>query len=255
MSGTEPQWNDRQQQLLARLQLEGEVKVAELREQFGVTEMTVRRDLEKLELAGLARRTFGGAIAISRDVALRERTNVLLEEKARIGKEAALFIREGDSVFIDGGTTTLQVARALPRGLAVTVVTNALNIALELMEKGIQTHVTGGAVLETTSTLVGPTAVESLGRMAFDRVFLGATGVSARHGFSNSNLHEAEVKRRAIAQATEVNILVDHTKFGAKELFSFAALSQASRLLTDREPEAELLQACREAGQDVRVCR
>ncbi|RAP75008.1 DeoR/GlpR family DNA-binding transcription regulator [Paenibacillus montanisoli] len=243
--------NERQKQLLELLESSGEVKVAGLKETFGVTEMTVRRDLEKLELAGYVKRTFGGAILASRDVALQERSFVMTDEKNRIGRAAAALVQENDSIFIDGGTTTLYVARHLKAGKNITVVTNALNIALELLEKGITTVVTGGMAMEATSTLVGPGTVEAIGKMAFDRVFLGSTGITAKHGFSNSNMYEAEIKRTAIKQAAEVNVVVDRTKFGAKELFSFASLHEAHRVVCDRLPEQDLLEACRESGLEL----
>lgn len=243
--------NERQQQLMTLLEATGEVKVAVLKETFGVTEMTIRRDLEKLEHAGYVKRTFGGAILASKDATLQDRSVVMTDEKSRIGQIAAALVQENESIFIDGGTTTLYVARHLKPGMNITVVTNALNVALELLEKRITTVVTGGMALEETATLVGPGAAESIGRMAFNRIFLGATGVSAKHGFSNSNMYEAEIKRLAIANATEVNVVLDHTKFGAKELFSFAPLDAVHRIICDQAPEQSLLAACKEYDVEV----
>ncbi|MBO7747660.1 DeoR/GlpR transcriptional regulator [Paenibacillus sp. MWE-103] len=245
--------NDRQRQLLGMLESAGEVKVGGLKEHFGVTEMTIRRDLEKLEQAGYVKRTFGGAILASKDVAIGDRTGVMTDEKQAVGRAAASLVKENEAVFIDGGTTTLYVARYLKAEQNGTVVTNALNIAMELLERRITTVVTGGMALEATSTLVGPGTVEAIGKMAFDRVFLGATGLTAKHGFSNSNLYEAEIKRMAIAQAAEVNVVLDHTKYGAKELFSFAALGEAHRIIADAQPDGELLQACRDQGVEIWV--
>ncbi|MFD0717228.1 DeoR/GlpR family DNA-binding transcription regulator [Paenibacillus sp. GCM10027626] len=247
-------WNARQQQMLERLEADGEIKVAEMKELFGVTEMTIRRDLEKLEQAGAVRRTFGGAILVGKDVTLQDRSGVLTDEKICIGRKAAELVQPGDSIFIDGGSTTLQLARALKPGMDITVVTNALNVAGELMEKRIPTIVAGGIILESTSTLVGPIACETIGSMAFNRIFLGATGVSGVHGFSNSNVYEAEIKKLAIRQASEVNIVLDHSKFGANVLISFAELSKAQRIITDRLPDQELLDACREAGIELLKC-
>ncbi|MFF2479609.1 DeoR/GlpR family DNA-binding transcription regulator [Paenibacillus sp. NPDC058071] len=239
--------NNRQQLILERIEAEGEIKINELKLVLDVTEMTIRRDLEKLEQAGLIRRTFGGAIPIVKDVAIKERLRIHVEEKVLIGREAAALIVPGDSVFIDGGTTTLEIARAMKPGLKATVVTNALNVAIELLDKKIPTIVVGGNALETTASLVGPLAAEAIGSLSFTRVFLGATGLSAIHGFSNSNAYEAEIKKLAIAKAGEVNIVMDHSKFGAMELFSFAALPQVDRIITDKLPDEQLLSACREA--------
>jgi len=245
--------NARQRQMLDLISQQGEARIADLREAFQVTEMTIRRDLEKLEEAGSVRRTFGGAIFVGQDVALKERTGLYMEEKARIGRKAASMIRPGESVFLDGGTTTLQVARFLTAGMKATVVTNALNVAAELAAKQIPTIMTGGTLLEATHSLVGPIAVQSLSGMAFDRAFLGATGVNAEHGFSNSNLYEAEIKQLAIRQAAEAAIVLDHSKFGAKVLMSFAPLSGVSRLVTDKLPDDALLQACKESNVQVDV--
>lgn len=245
------QLNARQRQLLDRIAQAGEVRIAELRTAFAVTEMTIRRDLEKLEALGSIRRTFGGAIFVGQDVSLKDRTGLLIDEKIRIGHAAAAFVRRGESLFLDGGTTTMQVARALSPGMNVTVVTNALNVAAELSGKQIPTMVTGGALLESTLSLIGPLAVQSLSGMAFDRCFLGATGIDAAHGFSNSNFHEAEIKRLAIRQSASTAVVLDHSKHGSKGLASFAPLTAVDVLVTDAEPGAELLRACTQAGVKV----
>lgn len=236
--------NDRQQQIMDMLIADGEVKITLLKELFEVTEMTLRRDLEKLEQFGYLRRIFGGAIFRDKDITLRERVGVMKEEKMRIGKKAAELILPGESVFIDAGTTTEQIARYLKPDAGNTVVTNALNVAGELQSKGITTIVTGGILLEATNSLTGPLTEEILSKMAFDRVFLGATGVTSKHGFSNSNMQEAAIKRIAIRQSDEVNVVLDHTKFGAKVLVSFAELHHINRLITDRIPDDELMQEC-----------
>ncbi|GIQ63473.1 DeoR family transcriptional regulator [Paenibacillus cisolokensis] len=240
--------NARQRLILERLMLEKEVKISELSERFRVTEMTIRRDLEKLEETGTVKRTFGGAIHIGQDLALQDRSVLNMEAKLRIGRSAAASIRPGESIFIDGGTTTLQVAKCLPHGMKITVVTNALNIAAELLNKQIPTVVTGGMLVEATNSLVGPLAAQCINDMAFDRAFLGTTGISAGHGFSNSNLYEAEVKRLAASRSAEMNVVADSTKFGVRSLASFAPLAAASRIWTDSMPEEPLAGACEEAG-------
>jgi DeoR family fructose operon transcriptional repressor len=218
--------------------------------------MTVRRDLEKLERTGRVKRTFGGAIMVTRDVALSDRTGVHAAEKAKIGKRAAESVQPGDSVFIDGGTTTLQLVRHLRPEMRITVVTNAINLAAELMDKKIPTLVTGGMLLETTSTLIGPVCADTISKMAFDRVFLGATGISPLHGFSNSNMYEAEIKRMAISRSKEVNIVADLSKWGGQDLFSFAGLAKADRLFTDspEDQEKAVRSALEEASVEWIVC-
>ncbi|RED57243.1 DeoR/GlpR family DNA-binding transcription regulator [Cohnella lupini] len=243
--------NERQQRIVDELKYKGEVKISDLKERFEVTDMTVRRDLEKLEKIGELKRTFGGAILTSKDVALRERSVVRMAEKERIGRKAALLVAPGDSIFIDGGSTTLQVARNLPEHSKITVVTNAINVAAELSERKIPTIVIGGVLIETTNSMVGQVAIESLSRMAFDKAFLGGTGVDPIHGLSNSNMHEAEIKRLAIRKAKEAYVVMDHSKFGASMLFSFATLSDIHAIITDQVPDESLDMACQAADTSV----
>ncbi len=242
--------NDRQKKIVEKLAIEGEVRISNLTNEFQVTEMTIRRDLEKLEAKGMLRRTFGGAIAVMKDIALRERSSVRMEEKKWIGEQAASLVKPGESVFIDGGSTTMQVARYLKPMPNLTVVTNALNIAAELVEKGISTVVIGGTVIGETLSMVGPLAIEAMRNIAFDRVFLGATGCTAQHGFSNSNLYDAEIKRMALEKGSEVIVVLDHSKFDVKAMVSYAELSQVDVIVTDKM-DSQLLLACREAGVKV----
>ncbi len=240
--------NARQQQILDRVQARGELKISELKQLFDVTEMTIRRDLEKLEQQGSVRRTFGGVVWIGKDVALQERSVIRMEEKARIGAQAAKLILPGQSIFMDGGTTTLQIARSIEPNLEVTVVTNALNVAQELQHKGISVIVVGGWLRKSTSSMVGSMAMEMISRMAFDRTFLGASGLTGEHGFSNTNMEEAELKRLAVKQSKETYVVMDHSKFGSRSLFSFANLDQVNHLITSRLPSGDLLESCRQAG-------
>lgn len=240
--------NERQKQIVNMLHRTGEVKISELKERFSVTDMTLRRDLEKLEQNGVLKRTYGGAILVSRDLALPERSTVNIEEKEAIGRAAARLVEPGDSVFIDSGSTTLQIVRALPENAPITVVTNAIHVAAELSEKRIPTVVIGGVLLETTNAMAGTAAVESIMKLAFDKAFLGTTGLSRQQGFSNSNMLEAEVKRAAISRAASAYVVMDHAKFGTSALFSFAALHEVRGIITDRRPDSGWIEAIEAAG-------
>lgn len=240
--------NERQEEILDIINRNGEGRVNDFKSRFGVTDMTIRRDLEKLEQKGLLRRTFGGAIPIAHDITLGERNSVFMNEKMKIGKMAANKVKEGEAIFIDAGSTTFQVARYLNPDLNITVVTNALNVASELLEKEFHTVVVGGILAESTASLMGPIAMDTIRKMAFDRIFLGATGMTAEHGFSNSNVLESEVKKMAIQKASEVNIVLDHSKFGIQQLVSFAELSDVDYIITDQMPDNELAYKCTELG-------
>lgn len=240
--------NERQKQIVDLLQKSGELKTIELKEMFSVTDMTLRRDLEKLEQIGLLKRTFGGAILHTKEIALPERAIIHIEEKGVIGNIANNLIRSGESIFIDSGSTTLQIVKAIPEGAPITVVTNAIHVAVELSTKRINTVVIGGVLLETTNAMGGAIAVESISKMAFDKVFLGTTGVTPLHGFSNSNMLEAEIKRTAISRANKVYIVMDHTKFGHNALFSFAKLDEVDAIITDKQPTPEWEDSLSEAN-------
>lgn len=245
--------NERQNEIWTAIQRDGEVKISQLKERYAVTDMTIRRDLEKLELLGLARRTFGGAIPVTLDVSLKERDEVHTDEKIRIGRAAAELIMPNEAVFIDGGTTTLQVARHIRSDSSVTVITNALNVAALLLDKGVHTIVAGGMLLEKTGSMVGPIAIETLGSMAFDQVFLGTTGITAEHGFSNSNSFEAELKRHAMRRAKRVTVVADASKFGERVLHSFASLKDVQRIVTDRAPSRAIMEAAEAARLEIIV--
>lgn len=247
--------NERQNAIWNAVQRDGEVKIGDLKEQYAVTDMTIRRDLEKLESIGLIRRTFGGAIPVTLDVSLQERDTVLTDEKIRIGKAAAELIEANEAVFIDGGSTTLQVAKHIRPDNSITVVTNALNVAAVLLDRGVHTIVTGGTLLEKTGSMVGPIAIQTLSSMAFDQVFLGTTGITAEHGFSNSNSFEAELKRHAMLRSGKVNIVADSSKFGERFLHSYAGLQDVQRIITDTEPSAAFAEAAREGGVQIIVSR
>jgi len=240
--------NERQKQIVDLLQKNGEVKTIELKEMFTVTDMTLRRDLEKLEQMGLLKRTFGGAILQTKEIALPERAVVHIEEKETIGQIVKNIIRSGESIFIDSGSTTLQIVRAIPERTPITVVTNAIHVAVELSVKQINTIVIGGVLLETTNAMGGAIAVESISKMAFDKAFLGTTGVTPLHGFSNSNMLEAEIKREAIRRANEAYIVMDHTKFGQNALFSFSKLEEIDAIITDKQPTRDWIDSLNEAN-------
>ncbi|MDF2719279.1 MAG: DeoR family transcriptional regulator [Paenibacillus sp.] len=245
--------NERQNEIWNEIQREGEVKISELKDRYAVTDMTIRRDLEKLESLGLVRRTFGGAIPVTLDVSLKDRDAMLTDEKMRIGKSAAGLIMPNQAIFIDGGTTTLQVAKHISPDSSITVITNALNVAAVLMEKGIHTIVAGGMLLEKTGSMVGPIAIEALSTMAFDQVFLGTTGMTAEHGFSNSNSFEAELKRHAMRRAGQVNVVADASKFGERFLHSFAGFKDVHRIITDRDPPEPIRGAAENEGLQIVV--
>jgi DeoR family fructose operon transcriptional repressor len=214
------------------------VVVSELATRFAVSEATIRRDLAHLDGIGMIQRTHGGAIAAQQmtfEPDVEERQVLNLEEKIRIGQKALDFVEDGDCVILDAGTTTLQIARSLKGLRSVTVVTNALNIAEELLgTPGVEVLMTGGMARSKTSSLVGPHADEVLSRLNADKVFLATNGISLSRGLTTPNPAEARTKQAMAEAANEVVAVADRSKFGKTFLAQIVPISTLDVLITDR---------------------
>ena len=221
------------------------VVVSELATRFAVSEATIRRDLALLDGFGMIQRTHGGAIApqqMTFEPDVEERQVLNLEEKIRIGQKAVEFVEDGDCVILDAGTTTLQIARALKGLRNVTVVTNALNIAEELLgTSGVDVIVTGGAARSKTSSLVGPHADGVLSRLNGDKVFLATNGISLSRGLTTPNPAEARTKQAMVEAASEAIAVADRSKFGKTFLSQIVPISTLDVLITDRDADPGII--------------
>jgi DeoR family fructose operon transcriptional repressor len=203
--------------------------------QLGVSESTVRRDLEALDATGAIKRTHGGAV-MSGEVrampALEDRQATAAPEKRAIGRTTAALIDDGDTILLDGGTTTLEVARAL-LGRPVQVVTNSLPIA-NLLSSGKQSDVIliGGYVSPRTGVAMGPLAIEMMRTIRVRRTIMGAGGIVAE-GVYNSNVLLVETERQMMACAQEVIVVADHTKFGRLSLSKLCDLAAIDAVVSD----------------------
>jgi len=223
---------------------DGRVEVARLADELDVTPETVRRDLTALERQGLLRRVHGGAIPIERlgfEPAVGTRAEVLTAEKERIAKAAlALLPREG-SILLDAGTTTARLAEALPEDRELTVVTNALDIAVTLAHRpNLTVLALGGRVRSRTLAAVDVWALDALKDTFVDVAFLGTNGISAERGLTTPDPTEAAVKRAMIGAARRSVVLGDHTKVGADHLIRFGDLEQVDTFVTDAGLDLEL---------------
>ncbi|MFZ5827306.1 MAG: DeoR/GlpR family DNA-binding transcription regulator [Bacillota bacterium] len=241
--------------ILERMRSGVAVKVGELSLEFGVSESTIRRDLRELEDSGLLERTHGGALPAESTLAeptFAEKTDQQATEKRAIGVMAASLVRDGDSVILDAGTTTLEVARALRGRQNLTVVTNAFHIAAELADvESIHVVVTGGSVRGTTLALVGPTAERSLGEINADWAFIGTNGIDLERGLSTPTQAEASVKRQMIAAARQVVVVADSSKVGKVAFATIAPLSTAQVLVTDQGADPDFVAALITRGMKV----
>ncbi len=215
----------------------GSVDATELSECFAVTPKTIRKDLDKLESMGLLDRVHGGAVLRRNDnsvLPIEQRKLLNLPEKQRIGAAALEYVQEGDSILIDGGSTTLEMAKLLGEKKIVAI-TGDLKIVLELMNKPkVDLFVTGGRLRrESTYTLLGRDAERFLEKYKAKKVFLGTTALDLNEGLSVLNSDEAEVKKTMIAAAQEVICLVDYSKFNHVAFAPFCQLNKISTLITD----------------------
>jgi len=242
----------RQQQILAAVSQHGGVRVAEMVDQLGVSEMTIRRDISSLVRRGLVARVHGGAVAPSRSAqepAFALKAGQRREEKARIGRLAASRVEEGDAVALSAGTTTLAVAQALtqhPDLATLTVITNSLPAADVLHQASMQARDAGrpaptivltGGERTPSDALVGPATVDYLRGVHVDWVFLGAHGFDPEIGLMTPNLQEAATNAALLAAGRSAVAVLDSTKWGVRGLRSFCGVEDLAALVTDREPD------------------
>jgi DeoR family fructose operon transcriptional repressor len=252
----------RRAQVAALVEDRGEATVAELADALGVSADTVRRDLDELAGRGILTRTHGGAMhrQLARaDRPFENRLHERHELKQAIGAAAAQLVDDNQTLLINGGTTTLAVARALRDSRDLTIVTNNLRIPAEIDTACVrELYLLGGNCRFSSLVTVGP--VEFPGTLAdrshavmADVAVIGVGGISARAGLSTSNLHEARMMREMIDSAERVIVVADSSKFERNAFAQIAELEQAQTVVTDREPPEPLAAALRDAQVDVVV--
>ena len=235
--------SQRRSLILTLVEESGAVRVADLVERLGVSDMTIRRDIERLSADGLLERVHGGALAIGagpsaptgEEPGFSAKSTRQLAQKRVIATAARKHIPAGGTIGISAGTTTFELARLVRDTVDLTVVTNSVPVAQLLHESGApgQTVVLTGGVRTPSDALVGPVAVGALRSLHVDLLFLGAHGVDARAGLTTPNLVEAETNRALVAAARDVCVLVDSSKWGTVGLSTFAELADVDVLITD----------------------
>ena len=208
-----------------------------LTERLEVSEVTIRKDLTLLEEQGRLLRTHGGAVLaedLDRLRTIRVRRDEHAAEKAAIARKARELVREEDTLFLDAGSTCAWLAREI-RGMSLHVVTNSLEVMVELAEApGIQLYALGGSFRREAGSFVGPVATEALGKFQIGTCFLGVTGISNDGRFSSQNTVEAQLKRQATESAARRVILADRSKYGVSAFSVFASAESIDILVTDR---------------------
>lgn len=208
------------------------IKLTEIIEELGVSEATARRDLNFLEEKGKIRRVHGGAVLIEdKEENIDYKKLIFSEEKNKIGKKAAAFIKNGDTIFLDAGSTAECVIKYLADKEDIKVVTNGFTHIEELMKAGVETYLLGGKIKQKTGATVGTTAMFSMKNYNFDVVLIGANGVN-EEGYSTPDPDEVLVKNEAVKRGKHVYFLCDHSKFSEKSFINFASLADGI-LITD----------------------
>jgi DeoR family transcriptional regulator of aga operon len=242
----------RRRQIAELLASAGEASISRLAEEFGVSEMTIRRDLEWLENEGSIRRVRGGAISVvsrSYEPPIANRATAEVDAKRAIGQAAASLLADGEIAIIDVGTTTLELARALTGHRTLTVVTASLLVAGELANApGIRTLLTGGVLRPGEMSLIGHRAEDSFADLNCDTVFLGVAGVDVHRGLTEYNLDDSRVKRAALAAARRCVVLADETKLGRVTFATVAPMSVVDVLVTDAPADHPVVVQAADAG-------
>jgi len=243
--------------ILERLHADGAVRVAEMMRQLGVSDMTVRRDLEVLQSEGHLVKVHGGATLL-RDTAVHEpgfATKRTLEHEAKlaIARAAAALVEPGMAVAISAGSTTYEVSRRLADIPRLTVVTNSVPAAEVMYHAGRsdQTIILSGGVRTPSDALVGPFAVSALKAVNVDLVFLGVHGMHERAGFTTPNLLEAETNQALIETGRRLVVTADHTKWGVTGVSTIARLDRADIVISDRGLADEAREVLRDAGAEL----
>jgi DeoR/GlpR family transcriptional regulator of sugar metabolism len=247
--------SDRRRQILLELKLRPHVRISELARRFNVSTETVRRDVDALCDDGLISRAHGGASAPSQGhyPGLDERTNAHIEE--RIGLKAAELVQDGETVMIDSGSTTIQLARALAfRGTQCTVITNSIPVAMTIGHGAPEVLLCPGEYLAAESAVIGTETLEFLARFNVDRCMIGASGLSSE-GPSETVRGFAAVKRMMLSRAAKRHLLIDSRKFGRKGLAHVGEMADLNSIVVDARPKGELLAALDGADVEVIVAR
>ncbi|WP_369269346.1 DeoR/GlpR family DNA-binding transcription regulator [Streptomyces sp. R11] len=237
--------------ILDEVRRRGGVRVNELTRKLGVSDMTVRRDLDALARQGVLEKVHGGAVPVveasTHEPGFEAKSGLELTAKEDIARSAAELVAPGTAIALSGGTTTYALAHQLVDVPDLTVVTNSVRVAdvfhaaqrTSGPRQGAATVVLTGGIRTPSDSLVGPVADQAIAALHFDMLFLGVHGISVEAGLSTPNLAEAETNRRLVQSARRVVVVADHTKWGVVGLSSFAALEQIDTLVTDSGLESE----------------
>lgn len=244
--------NQRRTEIVERVRRNGAVVASELAAEWDVSEDTIRRDLRDLAGEGRIQRVHGGAISLAPAAAdYAARTAVAPDSKLAVARTAVGLIRPGQTVFLDGGTTTAAICRCLPVSLEITVVTHAPTVALELIDRpAVRILLVGGTLYRHSRVAVGALATEYINTLQVDVFFMGVTGVHPVHGLTTGDAEEAAIKRSIARRAIDTYVLASSEKVGTASAYKVVDLAQVTAAITD-EQRTRTLTELRRAGLTV----
>ena len=243
---------ERQKQILSLLDRQGRLSVAEIVQQFAISEATARRDLETLASQGKAQRVHGGVISVEQappELPILDREREQADEKARIGRVAATLVADKETVFLGSGTTVLEVARNLRDRKQLTVITNSLPVLNTLAGlKEITVISLGGMLRDSELSFIGHITEQALAEVRVDKVIVGTRGLSLEHGLTNDYLQETLTDRAILKIGREVIIVADYSKVNRVATALLAPLNAMNTLVTDTNADRKFLQAIKKQG-------
>jgi DeoR/GlpR family transcriptional regulator of sugar metabolism len=241
---------ERRAQILQIVRREGRAKVNELANLFNTSEVTIRIDLNELHQRGLVMRSHGGAVlpdTILRESPVQERLKAHAEEKQRIGAMAATLIKDGETIILDSGTTTLEIAKRIKTKHGLQIITNGINIAVELLDaSAAQIFVVGGSLGRESASTTGRFTEEMLDQFSADKLFLSGAGCDPDFGVSGAHVEETMVNRAMFKISREIILVADASKFTKRSMARIAPFSEIDTIITDtslREEERDKLRA------------
>ena len=247
---------ERRKNILHQINEEGQVMIHELSSEFSVSEVTIRNDLEQLEKKNMLIRARGGAMkmegGVGLDYFLSEKDKINTEEKASIGKSAAMMIKEHDTIIIDSGTTTLEIAKNLGKLNDITVICNAVNVISHLIQhKELNLIIPGGYLRKNSLSLVGPFGERNLQNLYVDKVFIGVDGFDTRQGIYTPNIEEAHFNEIMIKISKEVIVVCDSSKFLRRSFAYICGIEKIHYVITDNGIPDEDRKRLEDAGVKV----
>jgi len=246
---------ERHNKILELISERGKVEVTELSRLFSISEVTIRSDLKDLHKRGLIRRAHGGAVRIETvnvDASLNVKASLQADEKQRIGAAAAGLIKDGDSIILDSGTTTQQIAKQIKNRKNLTIITNGINIAMELLgAKDVRLIMLGGMVRQNSYSAVGHFAEDMLKQLNADKLFLAVDAFDLDFGLSTPNPEESKVNQGMVEIATRKILVADSSKFGKRSLSRIVSIKDIDTIITDRGLPLETQTELRSLGVEL----